>query len=1092
MKIARPILTWLLFTGLTSRIFAEGFTYPNLSVSPFAPSFRGIGLVQGYKNSEATGVAATGGALFSISAIAASPQGPNFIGTQACFYNPGTGDLVVLPSDVSSDAFAVSGSGATKVGSSGGAHFWTNANGNVGQALDGSRSRALGISFDGLTVVGGTSENVAALWSLPGGNKTVLGTLPGYDSSFAQGVTANGQIICGRAFNSRDAIAAGATDQTRAFRLVRGFPMQDLGPAPDFVESIAYGLSADGLRIVGESGAGDGGFVWSSEGGMKALQVPPGEIGGTVGYAISGDGNLIVGSGGFFSGAYVWDGTGSAIAEVRTLLLERRVPIGIWRLSRATGISQDGYTICGVGTNPAGQIEGWVARLPPILHPPIVTSPGTIVAPPGAVAFIEIKATRNPTGYSAKGLPKGFSIDKTSGRITGLWSLNENEPGFYTVTVTAQNADGSGTGSFTLILPPPEGFQRAIQGHTYLPYTKPPGETYFPTSFGFGLSGNGQVAVGYSGPNNDPRAYRFTAADGMTPLPVLDGALYHYGNPYAASADGRVIVGEATAPATKDGPGNRVAVRWNATSTSSRSGFSSPGARAVSEAAAAPDITVTSLGFIAGGTSSVAYGVSADGKVIVGYGSDYDPNVKGSGIRQAFRWTASDGMVGLGWLQGGIVNSSTALAVSADGSIIVGGSSSANGSEAFRWTATDGMTGLGLPSGASFGRATGVSADNSTIIGHNGFSNHNRAFRWTAAEGMTDLGFLPGDNVSEANAISADGSNIVGRSAVDFNPSRAFIWDKTNGMRDLKAVLVAGNPNLAGWTLRVALGLSADGTTVVGWGQNPSGDLEGFTAYLKVTPPQLLNISTRMRVQTGENVLIGGFIITGTDPKKVIIRGIGPSLSSFFSGALPDPTLELHQGNTKLASNNNWKEHEAEVIATTIPPAHDLESAIVMTLTPGNYTAILSDKNGASGVGVVEVYDLAQAANSRLANISSRGFVNTGDNIMIGGLIVGGGSGVGSGRVLIRAIGPSLSSAGVTGALQDPTLELFNGSGTSLATNDDWMTTQKAEIEATTIAPSNDRESAIVATLPGGNYTAVVRGKNNTVGVAVVEAYNLQ
>lgn len=1087
MKSARSIFTGLLLTGLTSAAFAEGVTYPDLSVSAFAPEFRGIGLVQGYKNSEATGVAATGGALFSISAFAASPESRGSIGTQACFYNPGTGDLVVLPSDVSSAAFAVSGSGATKVGSAGGAYIWNNANGNMARALDGSS--AFGISADGSTVVGG-SGTTAALWTLPSGDKTSLGSLPGYDSSFAQGVTANGQIICGRAFNSDEAIDAGAPEGQRAFRLVRGLTMQDLGPAPGFDYSIAYGLSADGSKIVGESGAGEGGFVWSLEGGMKLLQVPPGEEGGTVGYAISGDGNVIVGNGGFFSGAYMWDGTGSARGLVTAFLRERGVSVGRWFLKYATGISPDGYTLCGVGINPAGQIEGWLAKLPPILHPPKVKSPGNVLVPAGEPALIEISASGNPTSYSAKGLPKGFSIDKSSGRITGFWSLNENVPGFYTVIVTAQNAEGSGSASLTLTLPPPEGFQKAIQGHSYLPYTKPPGETYIPTSFGLGLSGNGQIAIGYSGSNNDPRAYRSTSGGGLVELPPLDGALYAVTRAEASSANGEVIVGQAVTAPDANGVAHNVAVRWSVASAASLTNFRGT---AGSQSAAASSFTVTSLGFIPGGTSSFANDVSADGKVIVGHGSDYDPNVKGSGIQQAFRWTAAEGMVGLGWLPGGFFNSSTALGVSGDGSVIVGGSSSANGSEAFRWTAAEGMKGLGLASGASFSRATGISGDNGTIIGHNGFSNHNRAFRWTAAEGMTQLGTLPGDNVSEANFASFDGSVIVGRSTVDFNPSRAFIWDKANGMRDLKGVLMAGNPALAGWALRTAESISADGRTVVGYGVNPTGDLEGFTAYLEVVPPQLLNISTRMRVQTGENVLIGGFIITGTEPKKVIIRGIGPSLgSSGLQSPLPDPTLELHQRSTTIASNDNWKEHEAEVVATTIPPAHDLESAIVTTLTPGNYTAILSDRNGVSGVGVVEVYDLGQAANARLANISSRGFVDTDDSVMIGGLIVGGGSGVGSGRVLIRAIGPSLSSAGVTGALQDPTLELFNGSGTSLATNDDWMTTQKAEIEATTIAPSNDRESAIVATLPGGNYTAVVRGKNNTVGVAVVEAYNLQ
>ena len=268
-----------------------------------------------------------------------------------------------------------------------------------------------------------------------------------------------------------------------------------------------------------------------------------------------------------------------------------------------------------------------------------------------------------------------------------------------------------------------------------------------------------------------------------------------------------------------------------------------------------------------------------------------------------------------------------------------------------------------------------------------------------------------------------------------------------------------------------------------------------------VTPAsQLLNISTRMRVLTGDNVLIGGFIITGCDAKKVIIRGIGPSLNG-VGVTLSDPTLELHQGSTTLATNDNWKiddqtgqSQQAEIEATTIPPKNDLESAIVMTLSPGAYTAILAGKNGGTGVGVVEVYDLDQAANSKLANISTRGFVDTGNNVMIGGLIVGG-SGGGSAKVIVRALGPSVPAAGVLG---DPTLELHDGSGTTIATNDNWKIddqtgqSQQAEIEATTIPPKNDLESALVATLAPGNYTAIVRGAGNTTGVGLVEVYNLQ
>jgi PKD domain len=273
-----------------------------------------------------------------------------------------------------------------------------------------------------------------------------------------------------------------------------------------------------------------------------------------------------------------------------------------------------------------------------------------------------------------------------------------------------------------------------------------------------------------------------------------------------------------------------------------------------------------------------------------------------------------------------------------------------------------------------------------------------------------------------------------------------------------------------------------------------SGNTTLRTLPVSVASPQnsLLNISTRTGVQTGDSVLIGGVVITGTDPKKVLIRGIGPSLSSFFSRALEDPTLELYQGSALLVMNDNWKtDQQAEIEATGIPPGNDLESAIVRTLTPGNYTAILRGKNNTTGIGVVEAYDLDQAANSRLANISTRGFVETGDNAMIGGLIIGPPGG-GSATVAVRAIGPSLSNIGISGALQDPTLDLVNSDGVVIRSNNDWRESQQAEIVAVGLQPADDRESALVQTVAPGNYTAIVRGVGNLTGVGLVEVYLLQ
>jgi uncharacterized delta-60 repeat protein len=256
---------------------------------------------------------------------------------------------------------------------------------------------------------------------------------------------------------------------------------------------------------------------------------------------------------------------------------------------------------------------------------------------------------------------------------------------------------------------------------------------------------------------------------------------------------------------------------------------------------------------------------------------------------------------------------------------------------------------------------------------------------------------------------------------------------------------------------------------------------------------EALNISTRMKVETGDNVMIGGFIITGNQAKRVIVRAIGPSLASAgLSGALADPMLELHKADGSVVTNDNWRStQQAEILATGLVPKNNFESAIVATLPPGNYTAIVRGKNNTTGIAVIEAYDLDQVADAQLANISSRGFVQAGDNVMIGGIIVGP-TGTSGGKMLIRAIGPSLSAAGIANPLRDPTLALHNGNGQSIALNDNWKSTQQAAIQATGIPPANDKESAIVASLPPGNYTAIVRGKNNTTGVALVEAYRIQ
>jgi len=269
------------------------------------------------------------------------------------------------------------------------------------------------------------------------------------------------------------------------------------------------------------------------------------------------------------------------------------------------------------------------------------------------------------------------------------------------------------------------------------------------------------------------------------------------------------------------------------------------------------------------------------------------------------------------------------------------------------------------------------------------------------------------------------------------------------------------------------------------------------------------NISTRSFVQTGDNVMIGGFIVQGAGTKRVIIRAMGPELSQFgVPNAMANTTLELHDGNGALiASNNDWQttiiggiitsNQVQEIQDTGYAPGDPRESAIIANLPPGHYTATVRGLNNTTGVALVEVYDLDLFSSSFLGNVSTRSFVQTGDNVMIGGFIV---QGTTARRVIIRAIGPELSQYGVSNPLADPTLELHNGNGALIASNDNWRHTiiggiitqdQVQDIQNSGHAPGDASESAIIANLPPGNYTAIVRGVNNTTGVALVEVYDL-
>jgi cyclophilin family peptidyl-prolyl cis-trans isomerase len=333
--------------------------------------------------------------------------------------------------------------------------------------------------------------------------------------------------------------------------------------------------------------------------------------------------------------------------------------------------------------------------------------------------------------------------------------------------------------------------------------------------------------------------------------------------------------------------------------------------------------------------------------------------------------------------------------------------------------------------------------------------------------------------VVTANLVSVPGISqisILTFSAMSNSPA---IADATvSGTR----LLVAGHQ--LGSALVTVTATDLDGASVS----------QNFTVNVIAAPGRPVNVSTRLQVGTGDNALIGGFIMRGPSPKRLVIRGIGPSTG--LSGALADPVLELHNGaGATIASNDNWGDaaNKQELIDTGLAPSSPNESAILTTVPsdPNNafYTAIVRGANNATGIGLVEVYDVDSGPGSTLLNISTRGRVDVDPNALIGGFILGGTE---SKRILVRAIGPSLAAAGVPNALSDPKLELRDANAALLDSNDDWGSSpNQAEILATGLAPTNAKESAVVRILSAAPYTAIVRGVNNTTGVGSVEVYQL-
>ncbi len=332
-----------------------------------------------------------------------------------------------------------------------------------------------------------------------------------------------------------------------------------------------------------------------------------------------------------------------------------------------------------------------------------------------------------------------------------------------------------------------------------------------------------------------------------------------------------------------------------------------------------------------------------------------------------------------------------------------------------------------------------------------------------------------------SNSWSSRAPMPTGRSGIAAAAVNGELWVFGGELPSLHGEVEAYNPATNTWRSLPSMPAPRHGISAAVIGNRVylagGGDVQGFGAtnhtdvFIVDRKATFGNISSRARVETGDDVMIGGFIVNGSGSKRVMVRAIGPSVP--VPGALSDPTLELYDGGGALvASNDNWNDaaNRQQIIDSSLAPLHELEAAILARVAPGNHTAVVRGAGNATGVGLVEVYDLEAGSEAKLANISTRALVQTGDNVLIGGIIL---TGTEPARVLVRAIGPSLS---LNGVLADPAVELYDNNGVLLAGNDNWRSTQEAEIIATTIPPSHDLEAAILRTLPPAAYTAIVRG----------------
>jgi hypothetical protein len=667
-----------------------------------------------------------------------------------------------------------------------------------------------------------------------------------------------------------------------------------------------------------------------------------------------------------------------------------------------------------------------------ILAPHITSSPNLPTQDVGSNFDYQITASNHPYYFTATGLPAGLQIDSNTGKITGVAELS----GLYQVTVTAQGNTGTATATVTILVQPVD-------------VADPPLKKLSPSYI------SGSIVA-------DPARPRLYVATGSGVAVVDTESLTILQNVSVPSSFGDLSI-------SADGSKLWVTAYYDAK------------IRAVDLNTLTVSTTITTTlypKFIREG---------ADGRLYV---TDYNRT-------DVFQLDAGTGAVLSQFSPRGTVNTSAcAIETSPDRKTLYV-LCLTNYSPLGSYSLSDGAPPVlvqRVESTNSQSYATRLAAAPSG--GSVSVVSRNYNFQTidpTLMRSTSDLNVVQG-SVTSASFATDVAYNLDGSLLFQAVSRRSRIDVFQTNSSQLARTITLPDRAVPGDDLSATRNFAVDRTNNYLFVASHNYPSPGLYVYSLVPPPKpqtppksLLNVATRMRAQPGDDALIGGFIVNGQGPKQLALRAIGPSLP--VPGKLADPVLQLYDSTGALiAQNDNWNAHRAEVITTGLPPLDEHEAVIATTLPPGSYTAVVRGVNNASGVALVEVYDLSANSTSKLANISTRGKVEAGDNVMIGGFILGGDQVT---SVVVRAIGPSLSNFGVNGALTDPKLEVYDGNGTLLAQDDDWRMYQEAQLIQTGLAPTDDREAAMLLFLQPGAYTAIVRGKNDTAGIGLVEVYNL-